>query len=369
MNFVNDTRAAAGWTLGFERDGRELLIVAAKATFTIPKRGADLQLAKSQLPLTQADEFTGVPGLSAPLYETDYSHRKSSCDVLINGSAYAPHGKPVDKAIVGFKIGPVSKSIAVVGNRIWQPEVLGSWVSRPEPFTVMPISYNNAFGGVDDKNPENPVTFRANPVGRGFYRRPQDAVGRAVPNTEEIHKSIRSPTEMYRPMAFGPLGRNWEPRADLCGTYDKDWLDRRAPFFPEDFDYRYFQAAPTDQQMPFPTGGEQVTLNNLTPEGVTSFNLPTISVPVLIVPHRGKATELTSVVDTLVIEPDDGWFSITWRASWQLRRDCFELAEVIVGKTLGAHRRRRAKLTKTYYRNLNDLVKAKAALKAQSKGI
>ena len=37
MDFVNKTGVQAGWTMGFDRDGRELVIVAIKATFTIPE--------------------------------------------------------------------------------------------------------------------------------------------------------------------------------------------------------------------------------------------------------------------------------------------------------------------------------------------
>lgn len=36
MQLVNKSGVAVGWTRGFDRDGRELVIVAAKATFTIP---------------------------------------------------------------------------------------------------------------------------------------------------------------------------------------------------------------------------------------------------------------------------------------------------------------------------------------------
>ena len=84
MDFVNETKVEAGWTLGFEPDGRELLVVAIKATFKIPKFGDEPELAENQVPLTAADEFTGEPGYSATLYETDYAHRKPFCDVLLN---------------------------------------------------------------------------------------------------------------------------------------------------------------------------------------------------------------------------------------------------------------------------------------------
>ena len=90
MDFVNQSGVEAGWTWGLERDGRELIIVVIKATYDLPETGAEATLSSEQAKLTEADEFTGEPGLSAPRYETDYSHRKLRCDVLLNGSAHSP---------------------------------------------------------------------------------------------------------------------------------------------------------------------------------------------------------------------------------------------------------------------------------------
>jgi hypothetical protein len=68
MEFVNESGLQAGWTLGFERDGRELLVVAVKATYALPANGEEAVLAEEQAKLTEADEFTGEPGFSAPLH-------------------------------------------------------------------------------------------------------------------------------------------------------------------------------------------------------------------------------------------------------------------------------------------------------------
>jgi hypothetical protein len=156
MDFVNKTKMKAGWTMGFDRDGRELVIIAVKATFTNPLPGQEAKLAEEQAPLVEADVFTGEPGFSAPLYECDYAHRKPRCDVLLNGSAYAPAGNPTERTTVLLQIGSLTKSFEVVGNRVWQAGALYIAVSKPEPFTVMPISYNNAWGGVD-RSQEDPA--------------------------------------------------------------------------------------------------------------------------------------------------------------------------------------------------------------------
>ena len=149
MDFVNKTKFEAGWTMGFEPDGRELLVVAVKATFTIPENGEVPVLADEQVPLTEADEFTGEPGYSAILYETDYAHRKPYCDVLLNGSAYAPDGKATDKVKVSMQVGKMQKSFNVVGDRVWDRFLLHTSPTLPLEFVSKVISYDVAYGGVD----------------------------------------------------------------------------------------------------------------------------------------------------------------------------------------------------------------------------
>ena len=105
-------------------------------------------LAEEQVPLTESDVFTGEPGLSAPVYESDYAHRKPRCDVLLNGSAYAPKGsrRTVSRSHSGRFDGEVVRCRRE--SRLEGGVLLVS-ATDPEPFTVMPISYDNAFGGVD----------------------------------------------------------------------------------------------------------------------------------------------------------------------------------------------------------------------------
>src|SRR4051812_43606833 len=117
MELVNFTTLPVGYTTGYQSDGRELLVVAVKATFTIPAPREDPKLSAEQAPLTETDEFSGDPGFSAPVHEIDFAVRKPRCDVLFNGSAYAPGGKPVERLTVALRVGAWTKSFDVVGNR------------------------------------------------------------------------------------------------------------------------------------------------------------------------------------------------------------------------------------------------------------
>jgi hypothetical protein len=156
--------------------------------------------------------------------------------------------------------------------------------------------------------------------------------GKPLPNTEELRKPVAKPNGKYQPMSFGPIGRSWQSRVPLAGTYDQNWLDNVFPFLPPDFDEAYYQAAPSDQQMPYPRGGETVVLTNLTSEGRTMFRLPIKNFLVWFFMKDGEEKEATAVVDTVLIEPDENRFMVTWRSSLPLRRNMFEVAQVVVGE-------------------------------------
>jgi len=339
MNLVNATKMQAGYTMGLQPDGRELLVVVVKGTFTIPTdEKQEPKLAEEQVPLVMTDVFTGEPGFSAPLYENDFAPRKPRCDVLLNGSAYAPGGMPAERVPVSLRVGSLTKSFDVVGNRVWQAGALYIAVSKPEPFTVMPISYNNAWGGVD-KSQEDPTKhhyYPLNHAGLGYheYTSGKFMDGKPLPNTEESGNKISNPKGKYRPMAFGPIGRAWQPRPKLAGTYDEKWLAERSPFLPADFDDRYFQSAADDQKTDFLRGGEEVELLNLTAEGRTVMRIPkNLALSVLFILKNGEEKEVSAVVDTATLEPDKKRFTLLWRARLPLRRNIFEMREVVVGMT------------------------------------
>lgn len=335
MELVHNTGMQAGYTMGMRPDGRELLVVCVKGTFTIPENGSAPQLSEEQVPLIEADTFTGEPGWSAPLFESDYTPVKTFCDVLLIGNAHAPGGRPSTKVPVRVKVGPVDKSFVVVGDRVWEKGLLKVSPSPPRPFVTMPISYDRAYGGVDDthQDPKKIKAFMLNPVGVGYHINFKSRYidGKEMPNTEELRHPVIAPDGSYRPMSFGPVGRGWQPRSGFAGTYDQNWLDNTFPFLPQDFDERYYQSAPADQQMPHPRGGETVVLSNLTPEGQTSFQLPRTQFLVWFFTKNDQEQEVQAVVDTIVLAPDLRRLTMSWRASIPLKKNMFEVVQVVVG--------------------------------------
>lgn len=362
MELLNATKMMAAYTLGMEPSGRESVVVAIKGSFDLPVDGGVASLAEQQVELVTADVFEGEPGYSATVYECDYAAQKPFCDVLLNGSAYAPYGQPTDQVNVRLQMETIDKAFTVVGNRVWQTGNWGLRATAPEPFTVMPISYGNAFGGMDNAHEDSQYhdAFYRNLVGVGFHvYHDEDAIdGKPLPNTEEPGHPVKSPDGSYNPMAFGAVTRACQPRISYGGTYDDAWAADTFPFLPEDFDPRYFQAAPEDQQLPHPVGGSRVVLTNLSPGGHLEFHLPKVDVPVEFTDAKYDRTEQQAVLDTIVIEPDLGRLLLTWRASHPLKRNISEMRQCVVGRMPRGWYRARA-LGKTYYPSIARLVASK----------
>lgn len=369
MQLLNATKMRAAYTMGMKPDGRELLVVVVKGTFTIPESpDQPAELAEKQADLVMADEFTGEPGLSAPRYESDFAPFKPRCDVLLNGSAHAPQGEPARRVPVGLRVGAMRKSFVVVGNRTWRKWFLVPWSSRPEPFVTMPISYDNAFGGMDKthKKEKKHRYCLENPAGRGFHSNLRRKVlhGKPLENTQRNGSRRWWPRARQRPLAFGPIGRGWKPRPSFAGTYDQNWVDNVFPFLPADFDDRYYQSAPADQQIDYLKGGETVELFNLTPDGRTTFRIPEVDMPITFYLKNGEEKEVAAVNDTLIIEPDLRRFILLWRTALPLKRNMFEVAQAVAGRMSRAWYRAR-KLGKTWYPSLKELVDTRHVARAE----
>lgn len=353
MNLINVTGFKAGYVTAYDASAREYAVVIVKATYLIPKyEQEEAKLAPEQVGITPAEIFTGEPGFSAALYESDYCRLKPRCDVLLNGSAYAPRGQPAERVSVSVGIGGWKKALDVIGKRTWRGGVLGLAASSIERFTVQPISYDVAFGGTDKTNPDPAKhrTYLLNHVGVGYHENmnAQAIVGQPMPNTEEIGKPINNPKGSYKPMSFGVVGRAWQPRIKWAGTYDQHWLDEVCPLMPADFDDRYNQSAAEDQQIDYLLGGEKVELTNLTLAGRTVFRVPKFEMPVVFLTKDATRRDCVAPCDTIFIEPDLGRFMLVWRTCHPLRKNLHEMDRAVVGPISPAYFRA-LELGKEYY--------------------
>lgn len=347
MQVWNQTGFPHEFTMGMDKAGHEYVVVVAKGTFDFPETpGGPVRKSETQVPLVMADTFTGAPGYSATLWETDFAFRKPRCDVIANGCAYAPGGRPASRVVVGVKVGAWSKHFEVLGHREWRAVGPIFTATAPEPFLRQPFSYDTAWGGTDRLDPDDklPASFPANPVGTGWARtKNQSRVpGLRLPNTQAVGEDVRSPFGDYRPMSFGPMGRAWPGRIEHGGTYDQNWTDNVFPFLPADFDERYFQMAPEDQQIEALRGGEEVMLVNLTDNGREHFRLPATALPMTLFSGREKAWQGDVAPDTILLDPENRRFSLAWRISQRIRRTILDFSECWIGPPTQSMLRARA---------------------------
>lgn len=259
-----------------DKEGVHHWIVVVKATYDIATNGT-LSLSEKPVEPLHAPKYHGKDGESSLRYEADLVAMKPGTDVYLNAIAYAPNSRPCEELKVSFRIDQLRKELLVYGNRIWQRSLIGSATpSSPEPFVAMPITYERAFGGFDQEDPdpkEHRIDFR-NPVGSGVAASKSHLIGKPAPTIEDPAQKLGKGW----PAGFGAIASYWSPRKELAGTYDEKWAAQRQPLLPVDYDPKCLLCSPLDQQVPgYLKGGNQIELTNLTPSGRLRFTLPKIS--------------------------------------------------------------------------------------------
>lgn len=90
-----------------------------------------------------------------------------------------------------------------------------------------------------------------------------------LPNLEDPAHLITSPRDTPPPVCFGPNRADWKERRSKLGTYDAGWVKTRWPYFPEDFEWTYFQGAPRAQQLAYLGGDEPYEIAGMSREHPT----------------------------------------------------------------------------------------------------
>jgi len=212
-------------------------------------------------PLTEQELWKTIPEQLKPMPVLDAGMAKPHGEVLINGSCFAPKGSTRQASMVSVSVGKMKKELDVFGDRYWKKTIAGvTSITEPVPFSEMPITWNNAFGGKE---------FADNPAGKGIdpVVTLKGDVLVPLPNIEYPHMLISSPSDRPSPAGFGPLDIMMPTRQKKTGTYDDKWLKERWPYFPDDMDYEFFNCAPEDQYLKgFFTGSEKIEIVNMNPD-------------------------------------------------------------------------------------------------------
>lgn len=317
--------------------------------------------------LSIQDDYLGAVNISSVIGESDLAPFKPACDVIITGSARSNKSVPVLSQSISVVINNSSgislleKKLNITGKCYFQKnEIMNSWsITQPEPFIHQPVIWEAAFGGEckifetedgADAVPKSdyltdiqkachpdsehvPLAHQVcevNPLGKGFitpwyarakrpdrYPAPQITDPRYPFTAEDFASLIAGNAELtasqFQPAGLGFTGRAWLPRRQKSGTYDEAWLKERHPGLPGDFDFHYWNAAPADQQIPYPKLPLVLALQGFSPEGEIRFSLPAHEAFVLLRMEDGIIMPREMNLDTLHIDADNLEVTACWR--------------------------------------------------------
>jgi len=314
MTLVNTTSFSFAPLHGRVDFPKHSLTLIVKGTFQMKHGGVATPLEQSSPVTGELTYQDDEGGDGSHRYPNDFVHYKPKADLLLVGRCYPPGGEPVDRCRVVFRIGEREKALEVFGSREWQPGLINDSPGEAKPFDVMELRYERAFGGSG---------YEKNPVGKGAALDTSDAGKkiRPLPNVEDPTSLIRSPTSKPEPAGFGPIGALWQQRTSKLGTYDEQWLKTRWPWFAEDFDYEYFNVAPSDLQLEeYLRGDEKLNVENMHPQhSQYECRLPGVRARCFVLRRAdGKSngeefSETPLKLDTLWVDMEAEIVELVWR--------------------------------------------------------
>ena len=314
MELINESGLSVVWVVGKIKPPEWSITFIVKGTYKL-KRGGIATLTEEQEDPTgdehQDDDFEKTLN-----YPSDFAYFKPRADLLLKGTCFPQKGRAVAATQVTFQVGACSKTLAIIGDRTWS---LLRGVSDPAPFSQMPLNYEYAFGGKE---------FPKNPLGKGYEKviTQNEKQIRPFPNIEFPDRLIKNPNAEHEPAGFGPIPQMWPQRMKKVGTFGKKWLKERWPWYPEDFDWGYFNCAPGDQQIEgYLQGDEALFFENLHPD-VPHYHcqLPGIRVHVFLnelVRAKLVLREVPMNLDTLWVDMDAEKLVLVWRGIATVRSE------------------------------------------------
>jgi hypothetical protein len=297
------------------------LSVLVKGTFSLA-HGAVATIAPAQVPLN-ADWRCYDHELASLYAPADRVPFKPRTDIMLVGHARAPGGVPLPTLTVRMSVGTLSKSLWVTGEQRWMQGPSGLVPSAMTPFVEMPIQYERAA-----QSAYNPVGVRAGTQAPGAL---------AAPCLHTTGDAMIA--------GFGPISPRW--RARSADRASLAWSEAMATTgiapgpAPAGLDYRIFNAAPRDQQVPEIAAGAKVVLEALHP-ALPCFEtyLPVVAPQAFVLPASARLpVELPMRCDTVWINADRSHLVMTWRGVLDLATVQPDANIVVVAEPAGARMR------------------------------
>jgi RHS repeat-associated protein len=181
---------------------------------------------------------------------SDFWPYKAATDLIVEGSVWAPDGEAT-RALAEIEVAGRIKRVRGIGKRVLEWRNGRATISAPEPFRSIPLTVQNAYGGVDHRVPieglsgslrdlvrastDHPGLYPRNPHGRGYIVVPEEPEGQVVelpgledPRTPLTDENIlvRDPRLWYRQPL--PCFLGWSSPAQ----FPRLWFVGASPWFP-----------------------------------------------------------------------------------------------------------------------------------------
>jgi uncharacterized protein YjbI with pentapeptide repeats len=360
LKVVNDAGVKVAWLAGRVPPHALSASLIAKVTLAMVPGGVCQWLPEDDMLNVDGDKHVGDDETKSLTYASDFALFKPFADVLLKGSAHAPEGQNATVLRATFGVGAWTKTVAVIGDRVWNPGAFSAPTTEPQPFTSMPLTWEHAFGG---------PRYRFNPCGRGMdpVPGPDGRPMRPAPNLEYLEDLMMSPSDKPDPACFAPVAVTWPQRISKAGTYSKKYREESWPWFPPDFDWSLFNSAPSDQQLPhYLRGDETIVLENLHPvHRRYETTLPGMAIRWFMrqeFEDKKYFEEIPMNLDTLFVDADEGRVVLIWRGIAAIRSlkmrevtDHFIVREPLGTENVGlAHFRQRLRDRKTEIAEANQ---------------
>lgn len=182
--------------------------------------------------LAEPDTWQGLTPYLPLIQALDMGGPKGRGEWLLAGASSAG-AKALPSWVAEVQMGQSLKRLRVHGPRQWQDGALSA--ARPVHSVVM--DWRATWGG---------AAMAENRVGCGARDGSNPITPPCIEHPEHPWKS---PDETYKPACTLPLDVMHPLRWPFAGTYDSGYLERFYPGMPADFDHRFFNRAPVDQQI------------------------------------------------------------------------------------------------------------------------
>ncbi len=250
----------------------------------------------------------------------DHGLPKPLGEVMVAGRCFVPNDRTAPGYEASFRVGEIHKSVYVFGPRYWESPVYSiEVISKPEPFTRVDISWENAFGGPD---------FDGNPIGKGLAEttNKNGKICYPLPNIEDPAMLIALRSDRPEPAGFSAQGLDWPSKLKNLGTFDRKWFQNHWPGFPQDFDFTYFNLAPKDQRLDgYFWGDESIEVKAMHPEkAVIQSRLPGLRARVFAdskTEEGERFQEIKTSLETVWLFPHLNIGAVIWRGTTLIEDD------------------------------------------------